>query len=97
MAHHWTARVVLVVGLACPMLSFADRPAETRDQATHVVVGRVEDVYAQEGTAGANRRLVVEIAIEDVERGGSWRNASQNGPIWCDVCSFLGRGDKTRQ
>src|SRR5271169_609657 len=33
----------------------ADRPPESRDKATHVVVGRIEGVYAQEGATGANQ------------------------------------------
>src|SRR5579885_2496511 len=65
----WIIVTALAVGLAWAAVAFADRRPEDRKEATHVVVGRVEDVYAQEGAAGANRHYVVEIAIEKVERG----------------------------
>ena len=61
--------VIPVIGLALPVATFADRPPESRDKATHVVVGRIEGVYAQEGATGANQGCLVEIAIEKVERG----------------------------
>jgi hypothetical protein len=70
MVHPPIRHAVLVVALASPLVSFADRPQESRDKATHVAIGRVEGVYAQEGATGANQRCVVEIAVEKVERGG---------------------------
>ena len=70
MAHPKIHRVVVLAALALPLVSVADRPQQSRDQATHVAVGRVEAVYAQEGATGANQRCVVEIAVEKVERGG---------------------------
>jgi hypothetical protein len=66
----WVRCAALAAGLAWPVIAFADRAPQSRDRATHVVVGRVEDVYTQEGARGANRRHVVEIAVEKVERGG---------------------------
>jgi hypothetical protein len=66
----WVRCAILAAGLAWPVIAFADRAPQSRDKATHVVVGRVEDVYTQEGARGANRRHVVEIAAEKVERGG---------------------------
>jgi hypothetical protein len=67
--HHRFGWFAVAVGLALPVASAADRRPEARGEATHVVVGRVEGVYAQQGARGANQRHVVEIAIEKVERG----------------------------
>jgi hypothetical protein len=69
MTHAQLHRVVVLAALAFPLVSFADRPMESRDRATHVAVGRVEAVYAQDGATGANQNCVVEIAVEKVERG----------------------------
>jgi hypothetical protein len=59
MAHPSLYRVALAVAVTAPVASFADRPPEDRAKASHVVVGRVEGVYAQEGAARATvaRRL----------------------------------------
>jgi hypothetical protein len=62
--------LILAAGLAFPAGALADRAPEPRSTATHVVVGRVEDVYAQVGAKGANQGYVIEIAVEKVERGG---------------------------
>lgn len=43
----WIIVTALAVGLAWAAVAFADRRPEDRKEATHVVVGRVEDVYAQ--------------------------------------------------
>src|SRR5687768_14908339 len=69
MARRCTRPAVLVVTLALPSLTLADHAPESRDQATHVVVGRVEGIYAQEWATGANQGCVVEVAIDKVERG----------------------------
>jgi hypothetical protein len=55
--------------LAVPTLSPADRPLESRDKATHVIVGRVTEVCAEEKPSGANRNYIVEIVVEKAERG----------------------------
>jgi hypothetical protein len=68
MRHRWFAFAVLAVPVVA-LVSLADRAPEDRADATHVVVGVVEDVYSQEGAKGANRGHVVAIAIEKVERG----------------------------
>jgi hypothetical protein len=70
MAHAQNHRVVVLAALALPLVAFADRPPQSRDKATHVVVARVEAVYAQEGATGANQQCVVEVTVEKVERGG---------------------------
>jgi hypothetical protein len=60
---------VVAAGLALPAAALADRAPEERAAATHVVLGRVAQVYFQEGARGANQDYVVEMAIEKVERG----------------------------
>ena len=57
--------------LAVPALCPADRPIESRDKATHVIVGRVTEVCAEEAPTGANRNYIVEIVVEKAERGDS--------------------------
>jgi hypothetical protein len=69
MLHTLLTRLVLAPALAFPLLAFADRPAEDRARATHVVIGRVVGLFTLEGAAGANQDCLVEIAVEKVERG----------------------------
>jgi hypothetical protein len=56
---------VVFAGLAAA--AFAERAPEQRSDATHVVVGTVEGVYAREKQD--TRYYVVEIAVEKVEKG----------------------------
>jgi len=69
-------RAALLGGLTCPVVALADRPSQDRAKATHVVLGRVENVYVQEGATGANQGCVVEIAVAKVERGDGLKAGS---------------------
>jgi hypothetical protein len=65
----WIGIFALVAALALAGPSAADRPPESRDKATHVVVGRLGAVYAEVGVKTTNQDCLVEVAIEKVERG----------------------------
>jgi hypothetical protein len=54
---------ILVLGAA----AFAERAPESRDSATHIIVGTVEGVYMRETTS--QRDYIIEITIEKVEKG----------------------------
>jgi hypothetical protein len=63
-------RIVCAVVLAAGTLatgSLAERAPEDRQQATHVVIGRVEGVYVRKDERTLH--YIVEIAIEKVEKG----------------------------
>ena len=62
-------RTLLCLGCLLLVLprAFAERPPESQDDATHVVVGEVEAVYVLEDRS--NRNYVVKIVVEKLERG----------------------------
>jgi hypothetical protein len=55
------------VALAVSTLAYAERALEERSRATHVVLGKVEGVYARD--EGDTRHYLVEITVEKAEKG----------------------------
>jgi len=56
-----------LVALVLATIVYAERAPEERSKATHVVLGKVEGVYARD--EGDTRHYVVEIAVEKAEKG----------------------------
>jgi hypothetical protein len=57
----------VLTALAVATIAYAERAPEERSQATHVVLGKVEGVYARD--EGDTRYYLVEIAVEKAEKG----------------------------
>jgi hypothetical protein len=57
----------VLVALTFTAIAYAERAPEDRSKATHVVLGKVEGVYARD--EGDTRYYLVEIAVEKAEKG----------------------------
>jgi len=60
-------RLVLTLALALGTEAFADRPVEKKENATHVIIGKVEAVLTHESKY--YRDYIVEVRISEVAKG----------------------------
>jgi hypothetical protein len=65
------ACALLLLGALPAADGFAERAPESRERATHVVLGTVAGVYVREDKD--NRYYLVEVAIEKVEKGDGFK------------------------